>query len=104
MSVLALIAAFFAPQIVRYFLASGFADDPAREQLTIYLLRIMLPSAVLFGVSGLLMGILNAHQSFHPCPRSVHVLIGIILGYCFCTKPGVMVSPGAFFWVPVSIC
>ncbi len=84
MSVLALIAAFFAPQIVRYFLASGFADDPAREQLTVHLLRIMLPSAVLFGVSGLLMGILNAHQSFFiPALAPSMYSIGIIIGVLF---------------------
>jgi putative peptidoglycan lipid II flippase len=84
MSVLALIAALFAPQIVRYFLASGFADDPAREQLTIHLLRIMLPSAVLFGVSGLLMGILNAHQSFFiPALAPSMYSLGIIIGVLF---------------------
>ena len=84
MSVLALIAAIFAPQIVRYFLASGFADDPAREQLTVHLLRIMLPSAVLFGVSGLLMGILNAHQSFFiPALAPSMYSIGIIFGVLF---------------------
>lgn len=84
MSVLAIVTAIFAPQIVRYFLASGFADDPAREQLTVHLLRIMLPSAVLFGVSGLFMGILNAHQSFFiPALAPSMYSIGIIIGVLF---------------------
>ena len=84
LSLLALVAAFFAPQIVRYFLASGFANDPAREQLTIHLLRIMLPSAVLFGLSGLLMSILNAHQSFFiPALAPSMYSIGIIIGVLF---------------------
>lgn len=56
------LAAVFAPQIVRYLLVPGF--DPYRQQLTINLLRIMLPTAVIFGLSGLVMGILNSQQVF----------------------------------------
>jgi putative peptidoglycan lipid II flippase len=62
-TLLSLLAICFAPQIVHYILAPGFAD-PQKEAMTISLLRIQLPSAVIFGLSGLLMGILNAHQSF----------------------------------------
>ncbi|NMB89956.1 MAG: murein biosynthesis integral membrane protein MurJ [Chloroflexi bacterium] len=59
------LAAVFAPQVVRYVLAPGFsATDPAKEALTVALLRIQLPSALIFGLSGLVMGILNAHQRF----------------------------------------
>jgi putative peptidoglycan lipid II flippase len=84
LSVLALLAAIFAPQIVRYFLATGFAGDPAREQLTVHLLRIMLPSAVLFGLSGLLMAILNSHQKFLiPALATSMLSIGIIFGILF---------------------
>jgi len=55
----------FAPEIVRYILAPGFgAADPAKEALTIELLRIQLPSAIIFGVSGLVMGMLNTHRHF----------------------------------------
>jgi putative peptidoglycan lipid II flippase len=57
-------AAVFAPQIVRYTLASGFASDPDKLNLTVQLMRIMLPSAIFFGVSALAMGILNSHQVF----------------------------------------
>ncbi len=62
---LALLAALFAPQVVRYLLAPGWnATSPEKELLAAALLRIQLPSAVIFGLSGLVMGILNAHQSF----------------------------------------
>ena len=60
----AFLAAVFAQPIVRYALASGFSVDPLKEQLTVNLLRIMLPAAVLFGISGLVMGILNSHHVF----------------------------------------
>jgi putative peptidoglycan lipid II flippase len=62
LTTIALLSAVFAPWIVRHILAPGF--DPDKAALTAQLLRIQLPSAVIFGLSGLLMGILNAHQYF----------------------------------------
>jgi putative peptidoglycan lipid II flippase len=64
LSFLAALAAIFAPQIVRYALAPGFSNNPALFALTVNLLRIQLVSAVLFGLGGLIVGILNAHQVF----------------------------------------
>jgi len=64
LSFLALLAAIFAPQIVRYALAPGFSDDPVLFSLTVNLLRIQLISVVLFSLGGLIVGILNAHQVF----------------------------------------
>jgi putative peptidoglycan lipid II flippase len=64
LSLLGIMAALFAPQIVRYALAPGLAQDPATFHLTIALLRIQLIASVLFGLGGLLVGILNAHQIF----------------------------------------
>jgi putative peptidoglycan lipid II flippase len=64
LSLLAALAAFFAPQIVRYALAPGLYTDPVLFPLTVNLLRIQLVSAVLFGLGGLIVGILNAHQVF----------------------------------------
>lgn len=62
---ISLLAAVFAPQIVRHGLfVLDPAHDPVQEELTIRLLRILLPSVVIFGLSGLVMGILNAHQIF----------------------------------------
>lgn len=64
LSLLAVISAWFAPQIVRYLLAPGLAADPMLFQLTINLLRIQLISSVVFGLGGLVVSILNAHQIF----------------------------------------
>jgi putative peptidoglycan lipid II flippase len=64
LSLLALLAAIFAPQIVRYALAPGLANDLAQFTLTVNLLRIQLLSSILFGLGGLVVGILNAHQIF----------------------------------------
>lgn len=54
--------AIFAPTVVRTLVAPGF--DPARQRLTVRLLRIMLVTPVVFGVSGIVMAALNAHQHF----------------------------------------
>jgi putative peptidoglycan lipid II flippase len=58
----ALITAWIAPWLVARTLAPGY--DAATEALTVALLRWMLPSIVIFAVSGLLMGILNANDHF----------------------------------------
>jgi putative peptidoglycan lipid II flippase len=81
LTVASLLAALFAQPIVRYLLASGFASEPVKEALTVDLLRIMLPSAVLFGVSGLVMGILNSHQVFLiPALTPTFYQLGLIFG------------------------
>jgi len=49
------------PQIVRYALAPVYPLT-GLFPLTVNLLRIQLVSAVLFGLGGLIVGILNAHQ------------------------------------------
>jgi putative peptidoglycan lipid II flippase len=64
LSLLGILAAIFAPQIVRFALAPGLAVDPVIFQMTTTLLRIQLIAAVLFGLGGLVAGILNAHQIF----------------------------------------
>ena len=48
LSLIAVLAAIFAPQIVKYALAPGLATDPVLFPLTVNLLRIQLASAVLF--------------------------------------------------------
>ena len=55
----------FAPWVVQnviYVLAPG--TNIGQVDLTVSLLRIMLPTVIIFGISGLVMGILNAHQHF----------------------------------------
>ncbi len=55
-------AAILAPWVVRYILAPGF--DPALQSLTVQLMRLILIGTVIFGVSGLQMGMLNAFGRF----------------------------------------
>jgi putative peptidoglycan lipid II flippase len=70
----------FAPWVVTRLLASGFRD-PEKIALTVHLLRIQMPAAVIFGLSGLVMGILNAHQSFlFPALAPSMYPIGLIAG------------------------
>ena len=77
----AALAAVFAPLIVRYLLAPGFAADPAKEALTVSLMRLMLPSVVIFGLSGLVIGILNSHQVFFiPALTPAMYALGMIFG------------------------
>jgi putative peptidoglycan lipid II flippase len=77
---LGILAAVFAPQIVRKFLAPGF-NDPAQEILTVQLMRIMLPSAAIFGISGLVMGVLNSNQVFLiPALTPAMYRLGMIFG------------------------
>ncbi|MEX2144327.1 MAG: murein biosynthesis integral membrane protein MurJ [Anaerolineales bacterium] len=57
-----LLAWVFAPALVGSILVPEF--DAAQQVLTVDLLRIQLITPVIFGLSGLLMGILNAHRSF----------------------------------------
>jgi len=80
--VVGVVSAIFAPWIVRHVLAPGFTD-PAKFQLTVNLMRIQLAAPVIFGVSGLVMGILNSHQSFlwpalAPALYSVGKIIGVL--------------------------
>ncbi len=74
------LVAILAPWLVRNILAPGF-EDAAQIELTVDLLRIMLLSSVIFGISGLLMGILNAHQHFAlPAIAPAFYRLGWILG------------------------
>ncbi|MBN1428405.1 MAG: murein biosynthesis integral membrane protein MurJ [Anaerolineae bacterium] len=62
MVVLAGLFAVFAKPIVVSVLAVDF--DPEKQALTAGLMQVMLISPVIFGISGLLTGILNTHQRF----------------------------------------
>lgn len=81
LSLAAVLAAWFAPQIVRYLLAPGLSRDPQLFALTVSLLRIQSMSAVLFGLGGLVISILNAHQVFFiPQITAAMYQIGQIFG------------------------
>ena len=60
--VLAIAAAILAKPLVERIIAPGFS--PATVDLTVSLMRIMLIGPVIFGLSGLVMGILNSFQHF----------------------------------------
>lgn len=60
--VLAGLAALWAEPLVAWVIAPGF--DPVQQHLTAMLMRGMLISTVIFGASGLIMGVLNALQHF----------------------------------------
>lgn len=82
LAVLSLLSAWQAPWIVRLVLAPDFS--PAQQALTASLLRILLISPAIFGVSGLLMGILNAHQVFLlPALAPTMYWLGMIFGVLF---------------------
>jgi putative peptidoglycan lipid II flippase len=84
LSLLAVLLAIFAPQVVRYALAPGFSEKPELFALTVSLLRIQLISTVLFGLGGLIVGILNAHQVFLvPALTPALYQLGIIFGALF---------------------
>ncbi len=82
MAVLAALAAIFARSIVSVALAPDF--PPAQQALTASLMRVMLGSTVVFSISGLVMGVLNAHQRFLlPALAPAFYNLGIILGAVF---------------------
>jgi putative peptidoglycan lipid II flippase len=71
-----------AGPLVRYVLAPGFG--PAEQALAASLLRVVLLAPTIFGISGLLMGILNAHQHFLlPALATSMLWLGMIFGLIF---------------------
>src|SRR5512133_2890658 len=80
--VLSIISSIFSLQIVKYILARGFL--PEQQTLTAAILRVLLIAPAIFGVSGLLMGILNAHQKFLlPALAPSMYWLGMIFGLIF---------------------
>ena len=72
----------FAPFLVEHGLFALVPDLSAVQVAeTARLLRIMLPTVIIFGISGLVMGMLNAHQVFlWPALAPAAYSLGIILG------------------------
>jgi len=82
MTVAAVLAAIAAPLLVRYVLAPGFT--PEQQALTAQLMRWMLVSTVIFGVSGIIMAVLNSLQHFLlPALAPVLYNLAIIAGAWF---------------------
>ncbi|MDX1436937.1 MAG: murein biosynthesis integral membrane protein MurJ [Anaerolineales bacterium] len=71
-----------APQLVQNLLAPGFS--PPQQALSTALLRILLLTPAIFGVSALAMGVLNAHQKFLlPALAPTMYWLGMIFGVLF---------------------
>jgi len=79
LSVFAVAAGALAPLLIRAVIAPGFS--PAQVELTASLMRIMLVATVIFGVSGLLMGVLQSNGAFiAPALAPWLYNLGIIFG------------------------
>lgn len=79
---LSILSSIFSLQIIKYILAP--ASSAEQQALASSLLRVLLISPAIFGVSGLLMGILNAHQKFLlPALAPSMYWIGMIFGLIF---------------------
>lgn len=80
-----LLAIMAAPWIVPL-IVPGFT--PELQQLTVYLTQVMLVSPIFFGVSGIIMGILNARYHFVlPSVAPLLYNLSIIGGALFLSKP-----------------
>ncbi|MEM7111296.1 MAG: murein biosynthesis integral membrane protein MurJ [Chloroflexota bacterium] len=79
---LSALGAIFAPWLTRVILVPDF--DPATQELTASIMRIILVQTTIFGVSGVLSSILNAHQHFAlPALAPVALDIGYWLGIVY---------------------
>lgn len=82
LGVASVLIAVFAPFVVRYVLAPGYGA--AQQALTVELLRIVMLAPAIFGISGLLMGVMNSHQKFLlPALAPSMNWIGQIIGLVF---------------------
>lgn len=75
----------FAAPFVTFFYADNIAQEPALLPLTVSLMRIMLLSPIIFGISGIVMAALNARQHFlmpalAPSVYNIGIIIGGLLG------------------------
>lgn len=78
LALISAISAGLAPSVIRWI---GAGLPPAEQALAADLLRILLLAPTIFGVSGLLMGILNAHQHFLlPALAPSFYWLGMIFG------------------------
>ena len=80
-TVISVLVMIFAAPFITFFYAENVAREPALLPLTVDLMRIMLLSPIIFGVSGILMAALNARQHFLlPALAPSVYNVGIIAG------------------------
>lgn len=76
---ISLLGAMFAPWLTRVVLVPDFS--PEMQQLTAEIMRVILIQTLLFGISGVLSSMLNAHQHFAlPALAPVALDIGYVVG------------------------
>lgn len=79
LSTVSALGALFAPWLTRVVLVPNFS--PELQQLTAEIMRIILIQTVIFGISGVLSSILNAHQHFTlPALAPIALDIGYFIG------------------------
>ncbi len=76
----------FAEPFVLFFYADNIAQEPALLPLTVSLMRVMLLSPIIFGVSGIIMAALNARRHFllpalAPSVYNIGIIAGGVVGY-----------------------
>ncbi|MCL6511168.1 MAG: murein biosynthesis integral membrane protein MurJ [Anaerolineae bacterium] len=104
---LAAIAALLAAPLIQHLVARQF--DPAQVALTASLMRVMLIATVIFGLSGLLMGVLQSNSAFlAPAIAPSLYQFGMVLGATVLSGFGIHglaigVVIGAFFHLAVQL-
>ena len=81
----AVLTIIFARPFITFFLHELVADNPELLDITVKLMRIMLLSPAIFGISGVVMGTLNARQHFllpaiAPIVYNLGIIGGAIIG------------------------
>ena len=84
-TVISVLVMILAAPFVTFFYADNIAQQPALLPLTVALMRVMLLSPIIFGVSGILMAALNARQHFllpalAPSVYNVGIIAGGVAG------------------------
>lgn len=89
------ITAVFAPAFVTFFFREQISAEPALLPITVRLMRVMLISPIIFGVSGVIMGALNARQHFLlPALAPSIYNLGIIAGAFIIDPPEMGLAVG----------
>ncbi|CAG0935585.1 putative peptidoglycan lipid II flippase [Thermoflexales bacterium] len=87
------VLAIFAPQVVALTVGRGFS--PEQQQLTANLMRVILIGQVVFSISGVVMSVLQANQSFFlPALAPIMYNLGVLGGVIF-------LAPTLGVWGPV---
>lgn len=84
-TVISILVMIFAAPFTRFFFADNIAQQPELLPLTVHLMRIMLLSPIIFGISGVFMAALNARQHFllpalAPTLYNVGIIAGGVIG------------------------